>query len=77
MRVCSDAAHSIVAVAFGEGKVHEVDAVGIAVQFLFNCMSHPEVGSGKAQTFLGDSFALDHFRLEGYLLDIEVGAPVR
>ena len=76
MRVRSNAAHSIVAVAFSEGKMHEIDAVGIAVQFLFDSVSHPEVGSGKTQTFLGDPFTLDYFGLKGDLLDIQVGAPV-
>jgi hypothetical protein len=31
MRVRSNAAHSIVTVAFSEGKMHEIDAIGIAV----------------------------------------------
>ena len=60
VRVGADAADAVVAFPLQEGELHQVDAVGVAVQSLLDLVGHFQVGRREAQADARDALAVDH-----------------
>ena len=61
VRVGADAADSVVALPLQEGELDHVDAVRVAVQFLFDLVGHLQVGCWKAETDASYALTVDDY----------------